>query len=67
LPNKITSISSGAFNGCTNVTNVYVPWAKGAVANAPWGMTNATIWYGVAYVENGIPYDKDGKPIEQEG
>lgn len=67
LPATITSINSNAFSGCTNVTNVYCPWAKGAVTNAPWGMTNATIWYGVAYVENGIPYDKDGKPIEQEG
>jgi hypothetical protein len=33
------------------------------VSNAPWGAPNATIWYGVAYVENGIPYNKDGNPI----
>jgi hypothetical protein len=25
------------FNGCTNLTDIYVPWAEGAVENAPWG------------------------------
>ena len=40
-----TSIASTAFKNCTNLTNIYVPWAEGAVANAPWGATNATIHY----------------------
>ena len=40
-----TTISSTAFNGCTNLTDIKVPWAKGAVINAPWGATNATITY----------------------
>lgn len=40
-----SNISSSAFNGCTNLTDIYVPWAEGAVANAPWGATNATIHY----------------------
>ena len=40
-----SNISSSAFNGCTNLTDIYVPWAEGAVANAPWGATNATIRY----------------------
>ena len=68
FPATVTSIHSGAFKGCTNVTDVYCPWEKGAVTNAPWGMTNADlkIWYGVAYVQDGIPYDKDGQPIEWE-
>ena len=39
------TIDSTAFVGCTNLTNIYVPWAFGAVANAPWGATNATIHY----------------------
>ena len=39
------SIHGGAFNGCTNLTTINVPWAEGAVANAPWGATNATINY----------------------
>ena len=40
-----TSINSDAFNGCTNLTDIKVPWAEGAVKNAPWGATNATITY----------------------
>ena len=40
-----TSISNNAFYRCTNLTNIYVPWAEGAVANAPWSATNATIHY----------------------
>ena len=40
-----TSIASNAFNGCTNLTTINVPWAEGAVANAPWGATKATINY----------------------
>ena len=44
-----TFIASNAFNRCTNLTTINVPWAEGAVANAPWGATNATINYN--YVE----------------
>ena len=40
-----TTIASSAFNSCTNLTDIKVPWAEGAVANAPWGATNATITY----------------------
>lgn len=40
-----SSIMSAAFSGCTNLTDIKVPWAEGAVANAPWGATNATITY----------------------
>lgn len=39
------SIDSLAFNSCTNLTDIYVPWSEGAVSNAPWGATNATIHY----------------------
>ena len=41
----LNNISNSAFYGCTNLTDIYVPWAEGAVANAPWGATNATIHY----------------------
>ena len=34
-----------AFQGCTGITDIYVPWAEGEVAGAPWGATNATIHY----------------------
>lgn len=40
-----TTIHNKAFNSCSNITDIYVPWAEGAVANAPWGATNATIHY----------------------
>lgn len=40
-----SSIMSSAFDGCTNLTEIKVPWSEGAVANAPWGATNATITY----------------------
>ena len=39
------TISSDAFRSCYNLTTINVPWAEGAVANAPWGATNATINY----------------------
>ena len=39
------SISKSAFKECTNLTTINVPWAPGAVANAPWGAINATINY----------------------
>ena len=39
------TIDSTAFDGCTNLTTINVPWAEGAVENAPWGATNATINY----------------------
>ena len=40
-----SSIASNAFSNCTNLTTINVPWAEGAVANAPWGATKATINY----------------------
>ena len=39
------NINGDVFTGCTNLTTINVPWAEGAVANAPWGATNATINY----------------------
>ena len=40
-----TGIAPNSFQDCTNLTTINVPWAEGAVANAPWGATNATIHY----------------------
>lgn len=40
-----TTIANNAFYDCTNLTTINVPWAEGAVADAPWGATNATINY----------------------
>ena len=40
-----TSISNNAFDSCSNLTTINVPWAEGAVSGAPWGATSATINY----------------------
>lgn len=39
-----TSIANNALQN-DRITTINVPWAEGAVANAPWGATNATINY----------------------
>lgn len=44
-----TTIANNAFAHCNNLTDIYCPFAEGAIANAPWGATNATIHYN--YVE----------------
>jgi hypothetical protein len=38
-------IATSAFQYCNKLTDIYVPWSEGEVANAPWGATNATIHY----------------------
>ena len=40
-----TTIDRTAFSLCSYLTTINVPWAKGVVAGAPWGATNATINY----------------------
>ena len=39
-----TKLDAAAFSG-TSIKDIYVPWAEGAVANAPWGADNATVHY----------------------
>lgn len=51
---KATEIGSDAFI-YSEIKDIYVPWAEGEVANAPWGATNATIHYNTTYDENGNP------------
>lgn len=41
----LPTIANNAFNRCRELTDIYCPWAEDAVANAPWGATNATIHY----------------------
>lgn len=43
-----TSIHNSAFSYSQAITDIYVPWGQNAVANAPWGATNATIHYNTA-------------------
>lgn len=47
------SISSTAFKNDTALRDLYVPWASGAVAGAPWGATNASIHYNTVYDSEG--------------
>lgn len=44
LSNNI-SLNPASFTNCNALTDIYVPWAEGAVDGAPWGATNATIHY----------------------
>lgn len=48
-----TTIDAYAFRDSTAVTDIYVPWASGAVAGAPWGATNASIHYNTQYDSSG--------------
>jgi len=40
-----TTIDSSVFQSDPVLTDIYVPWVEGDVANAPWGASNATIHY----------------------
>ena len=53
---KPDSIASSAFRSCNKLKTINVPWAEGAVANAPWGATNATINYNYKEASEGLSY-----------
>jgi hypothetical protein len=42
---SLPTIGTYAFSQCDSLTDIYCPWEEGAIANAPWGATNATIHY----------------------
>jgi hypothetical protein len=50
-----TTIDGNAFRRATALTDIYVPWSEGEVANAPWGATAATIHYNTVFDANGDP------------
>jgi hypothetical protein len=39
------NIAGDAFMYCVNLVDINVPWSEGEVDGAPWGATNATIYY----------------------
>ena len=43
LHSKPSKINSQAFYNCPSLTDIYVPWAEGEVANAPWGATDDSL------------------------
>jgi hypothetical protein len=45
LPESIQSIGETAFN--SSMKNIYVPWSEGEIAGAPWGASNATVYYNI--------------------
>lgn len=47
IPDSVTNIGKSAFAGCTNLKTINCGFAEGAVSDAPWGATNATINYNV--------------------
>lgn len=49
------NFAQNLFQGCTGITDIYVPWSSGAVSGAPWGASNATIHYDTTYDSNGEP------------
>lgn len=53
ITGTINTFSANTFNSCPNLTDIYVPWAQGAVANAPWSATNATIHYDTQFDSDG--------------
>ena len=42
---KPTMLQATVFQDDSVLADIYVPWSEGAVANAPWGASNATIHY----------------------
>lgn len=54
-PASSMSLHGNAFYQAKVMTDIYVPWSEGEVANAPWGATNATIHYNTVYDANGDP------------
>ena len=42
---KPNSIRENAFYYCSKIKHIYVPWAEGEVANAPWGAHYSEIHY----------------------
>ncbi len=41
----LNTLHRNAFYQSSSITDIYVPWSEGAISNAPWGATNATIHY----------------------
>ena len=49
-------LQNNIFYNCSNLTDIYVPWSEGEVANAPWSNnSNVVVHYNTVYDENGEP------------
>lgn len=45
IPEGVTYIAQDAFANCPNLKAIEVAFSSGDVTGAPWGATNATVWY----------------------
>lgn len=52
IKKSFSTLNSNTFYGDTAITDIYVPWASGAVSGAPWGATNATVHYETDFNQN---------------
>ena len=57
------TITARAFEYCPNLTDIFVPWGRDGVANAPWGAVNANIHYPKLYSE-GLAYELSASGTE---
>lgn len=49
-------LEKNVFYNCSKLTDIYVPWSEGEVANAPWSNnSNVVVHYNTVYDENGEP------------
>ena len=64
LADKNVTINANAFPKWVGLTDIYVPWSEGEVANAPWGATNATIHYDTPLDDFAASWD--GNLLQQE-
>ena len=54
-----------AFVRCDNLTDIYVPWAEGEVAWAPWGADISTSGAKHINIHYNTVYDENGEPITE--
>lgn len=58
-------IEKNAFLRCDNLTDIYVPWAEGEVAGAPWGADISTSGAKQINIHYNTVYDENGEPITE--
>lgn len=63
IKKSFSSLNSNTFINDTAITDIYVPWASGAVSGAPWGATNATVHYDTVYDQDLISLSIDSGNI----
>ena len=59
----VNGINSSSFSGCTNLKDIYVPWAEGYFAGAPWGAPSAVVHYGTSYPAASIAMRDTSVPV----